>query len=138
MGELLFFKSMEELTQNQFAELIKNKDEFCQVFSLKGGYLLPDRKFITHEFVRGVLNGSKKLIKQKDVKNLFIPPRVKQISTERMWKAYKVDPQFEQYFPNSKKCPDRHFFFLDTKRCLSDNKDRVADQCRCPTASRRE
>jgi hypothetical protein len=76
-------------------------------------YHLPPKRYITWPFIFEVLNGTKKLLKQNQVKINVIPPRIKHLRIKEIWTHLKEDEDLLRFFPNQclKYEPPRSFFF---------------------------
>jgi hypothetical protein len=71
---------------------------------------LPPTPYLTWEFIRGVLDGSKKLIRVKDLATLYEVPRFGNFSVSRLWEQIRNDNELMRYFPtSSKKYPTKLF-----------------------------
>ena len=70
---------------------------------------------MTMDFLKGVLEGKKKLFKMDQIKIMNHIPRYPEICTEHIWLAAKNNGLIQQYFPDSvlksKKPPNRTFLF---------------------------
>jgi len=103
---------IEKITQKDLLSLIKSKEDFYQIFSFNGSYLVPDPRDLTFSFIRGVLRNEKKLLKIQDIKSFYIPKRYSSISVDALWSVFKHEKEFSQYFPtDASRAPARPYFF---------------------------
>jgi hypothetical protein len=78
------------------------------------GYYLPPDKFITFEFIKGVLAGKKKLMLIKELKSIgFVPPKMVEFNVKDLYPIMKEKIRnFSRYFPDSAKDGfDKGYFF---------------------------
>lgn len=70
------------------------------------------------EFLRGVMDGSKKLFKLKEIHIMDNLPRYPEICLQEIWDASRANPQLRPYFPDktlgSARPPNRTFLFTVT------------------------
>ena len=57
--------SLQKVSKSDIESKINSKKAFVELFSLQGGYFLPPMVYLTWQFIRGVLDGSKRLLKIK-------------------------------------------------------------------------
>ena len=69
----------------------------------------------TMDFLRGVLQGKKRLFKLDQIKIMDNIPRYPEIDLSEIWESVKVNESMRLYFPdnflNHKKPPNRSFLF---------------------------
>lgn len=94
------------------------------------GYFLPPKRFITWPFIRQVLEGSKKLIKQRDVRINIIPPKIRDLTVKSIWAFLKNDPELMKFFPDAcvETDPPREFFFSIVSSVRPDIFERILQQ----------
>ena len=70
------------------------------------------KKELTYSFIRGVLNGTKKLLKCSDIASNHIPRRLCNYSVASLYAEWSKHPEFSQYFPtDSTKIPSAGYFW---------------------------
>ena len=110
-----------QISQMYIASKIHNKAAFQEVFGLKvrdllttlAGLLLAPYTLPDLGVHQGVLDGSKKLIRVKDLATLYEVPRFGNFSVSRLWEQIRNDSELMRYFPtSSKKYPTKLFSFF--------------------------
>ena len=78
-----------------------------------GQFYLPEKPFVTKDFLRDVFAEKKQLFKKADMKYITVPA-YDELSVRRLWPQLKKDPEFAKYFPSKfpkDKGPPREYFF---------------------------
>ena len=74
---------------------------------------MPPKRYITWPFIKQVLEGKKKLLKQSHIRINIIPPKIRDLTVKKIWNYLKNDLDLLAYFPDQ--ClelePPREFFF---------------------------
>ena len=76
-------------------------------------YRVPPFKQCHRNFLRDVLNGSKRLIKKKDIEYISVPGW-DELAVKNLWPELKDDSEFNIYFQDefaNDKSPNREYFF---------------------------
>lgn len=70
---------------------------------------------ITYEFLKDILSGKKKLLKQFDIKEVSFIPRFCELDVRVIWAEVKQIERMKQYFPSGfiekKRIPPRPYLF---------------------------
>ena len=84
---------------------------------------MPKEQYLTWAFIRGVCDGSKKLLRCKDISVLEDLPKLSSLSCEDIWSAIRLDKDVSRYFPtDSEKYPGKSWMlsvYCSLQRCLT-------------------
>ena len=93
---------------------VKEKNDLYTILAIEGQYHLPAYDECSMEFLREVLKGKKKLLRNRDVCPVNVP-RYKEFNTTPLYQAAFLDLELRPYFPDptgSKSKPiNRKFLF---------------------------
>jgi hypothetical protein len=90
----------------------RSKEHFAQAYA-KSGKLLPAECDYGWNYIQQILAGEKQLIDAALVKDLSIPPRLKDLNMKVLLNELRHDKTFMSYFPDlcMKKLPPRTYFW---------------------------
>lgn len=99
--------------QEQIRKLIPSKTSFVHKMSLQGGYLLPPAKHISWRYIGQIMRGEKLLVPLSSVRMFHPPPKIKELSTSRIWPNLRNNEDILKYLPDFKpnKTPPRSYLF---------------------------
>ena len=91
------------------AKKLESKKDYISIFGLQvgednmqAGYNLPkDEDQLPWSFIRGTIDGSKKLVHSKDVKELTCLTKFSSVTCEQIWKEIRNDMSLAVYFPTA-------------------------------------
>ena len=116
-----------KLTMQQFSRKVSSRHDLVFALAYKGKYVglvyifgaigqfyLPDKRYCTMQYLRDVLNGSKKAFKMDEVKKVQVP-RYKQLALKHVLDHCKTSGECLRYLPdltdNVEPQVDRDFVF---------------------------
>lgn len=98
-------------TKLDLDSVISSKDHFITLFQVQGGYFLPPKSFITWEFIRDVLNGTKSLLPLSQVQSLYVPPKVSELTVAKIYAQIEHDKRITCYLPDCNRPQDKKYLF---------------------------
>lgn len=123
---------MHQVTMSQFSRNVHSKRDLLFALEVKGKYplrlfisyvgqiFLPEKRFCTLVFLKGIMSGRKAFFKNADLRPVNIP-RYKSLSLKHVFEMAQCNPQISKYLPDQlgKTEPqvDRHFLFTIVNTC---------------------
>ena len=102
----------------EIADQLKSIDHFLYLYTVEGKFFLPPKYLISWEYVKKILTGEKKLLKQSQIEVFINLPKARGFNIINIFREMEDDEEFNRYFPDLKKSssiPREYFLTVGLK-----------------------
>jgi hypothetical protein len=99
-GQRMQNPQVQRVMTKDLSQFLKSKSDLVNILKVSGQYMLPNYDDIQMDFLRAVLSGQKKLLKNNDARYVSVP-KMAEFNTDELYKKALQDPEIRVYMPET-------------------------------------